>query len=600
MRPILYTLFYTLFLLSNVSAQSGCPGCITKLPTLSEDTVFIGKLPNGEVGKAYNQDVSFRMPKTTTPVAALDSVTPPGLPISKIEVLSVEGLPEGLKWQPNKTIFDTGKGDTDGCVKICGIPTQTDSFVLTVRVKASVFIIQQETSFPMRLYIAPKKKITNGFTMTNYEGCEPLAVNFTNNVPSKGKDGYSYSWNFGDSTTFTGENPPTHLYNKAGKYVVRYRALIDTTGPVLESITLLNVDCTDLFNNPDIYCIIKDPSGTKVFDSSPDVPNAVLPLKIPINLPVEAGNYTIEVLDEDSGVKGGDDPCGSMPFNTLSGDTLSAGGLRLVLNIRRPIDTIISVDTVTVFPTAEKPNIIDPLGLNACIGVDSVLLIASYADGITWWTDGKPIAGAVTNRYRPTSSGWYRALHTTPYGCATFSDSVRVNINPIPATPIYQNDKNVLKIQNPPGTPPDFIYQWYLGSSPIVGATGTSYCARQGGNIGVTVKNVATGCSSFYATNVQIDPAGINCTISATDLAVQPLSIFPNPATDVLQVRWSDPVSGTGVARLLDLAGRQISSQVVSAGADRVTFSLNGIPSGMYLLEIQAVNFMGRGKVVVK
>jgi len=600
MRSTIYTLFCGLFFISALNAQIGCPGCATKLPTLATDTVYIGKLPDGEAGKAYNQDVSFRMPKSTTPVAAIDGVTPPGLPISKIEILGVEGLPEGLKWQPNKTTFDTGAGETDGCVKICGIPTETDSFVLKVRIKASIFIIQQETSFPMRLYIAPKKKITDGFTMTGYEGCDELLVNFTNNVPSNGQPGYSYQWNFGDSTTFSGENPPPHPYRKPGKYPVRYRALVDTVGPVLESITLLNVDCTDLFNGPDIYCIIKNPAGTKVFDSSPAATNAVFPLKIAVNLPVGLGNYTIIVADDDAGIKGSDDDCGSMPFNTLSGDTLTAGGLKLILKIRRPIDTVISMDTVTVFPPAEKPTIIDPMGLNACIGVDSVTLTASYPTGITWWSRGKAIPGAVTNRYRPLSSGYYRALHTNAFGCATFSDSVKVGINPVPLNPVYQNDKNILKIQNPPGLPPAFVYQWFLGNNPIAGATGTSYCARQSGNIGVTVKNTATGCSSFYATSVQLDPNGVNCTIGTDDLAIQSLLIFPNPATEVIQVRWNVPTSGEGQARLWDVAGRLLSTHTVYSGTDLMTIPLYGLSAGIYLVEIQTSDFRGMGRVVIR
>jgi hypothetical protein len=445
--------FSTLFLFSCcqwLAAQTGCPGCTIALPPLSADTVYIGKLPDGEQGKTYIQEVSFRMPKSTTPVASIDGVTPPGLPISKIEILGVDSLPEGLMWQANKMEFKTGDGETDGCVKICGIPLHTDSFVLRVRVKATIFIIQQETSFPMRLYIAPKKKITDGFTMTGYEGCNSTTVQFTNNVPSLERPGFSYLWDFGDGTNYTGEDPPAHVYNKPGKYAVKYRAIVDTTGPVLEKFTVLDVDCTDLFNGPDIYCVIKNPAGEVIYDSSPDIPNATLPVTFFTNLPVETGNYTIEVIDEDSGVKGGDDPCGSMPFNNLSKDTLTAGGLKLVLVMTRPQDTITVVDTVTVFPPAEKPTIIDPFGLKACIGRDSVILLASYPDGITWWTKGRPVPGADKVRYRPTQSGWYRALHTNQWGCSTFSDSVQVGIFNPPPSPLYRNDRNALTIVHPP------------------------------------------------------------------------------------------------------------------------------------------------------
>lgn len=578
----------TLLLLSlcyGLTAQVGCPGCTVALPALSADTLYIGKLPDGEQGKAYTQEISFRMPKTTTPVASIDPTTPPGLPISKIEILGVDSLPDGLMWQASKMEFNTGNGDTDGCVRFCGIPLQADSFSLRVRIKATVFVVQKESSFTLRLYIAPKKKITTGFTMTGFEGCDNTTVRFTNNVPSKNKPGFTYLWNFGDGTTFTGENPPPHRYTTPGKYPVSYRAIIDTTGPVLEKFTILAVDCTDLLNAPDLYCVIKNPGGVKIYDSSPDIPNATLPLSFFVNLPLNAGNYTLEVIDEDSGVAGGDDPCGSMPFNVLSKDTLVAGGLKLVLTITRPQDTITSVDTVTVFAPADKPAIIDPFGLKACVGRDSVILLASYPDGITWWTHGKAIPGADKVRFRPLQSGWYRALHTNRWGCSTFSDSVQVSIHTPPPSPLYRNDRNVLTILNPPGTAPEFTYQWYQGSTPLAGATKTTYCARTGGNIGVEVRNTVTGCSSFYAASVQLDPLGVNCAVSTGTAEDLPVLVYPNPALDRCYLQLSEAaVSSFTAVSLVDVTGKVIHTQQIAAPLTEI--ERNGVPSGLYLLRL--------------
>ena len=241
----LLSICFTALCIQTLSAQSGCPGCQTALPAnLPADTLYLQNIPDGEAGLAYNQDISFRMPKTTTPVFAVDSITPPGLTISKIEIISVDGLPQGLYWEPSQWEFQTAT-ETDGCIKICGTPTVSDSFVLTVKIKATVLFLVQEKTFPMRIYIAPKVSNTDGFSMSNFTGCGSAEVTFENNVPSGGADGFEYVWDFGDNTGFEGENPPPHTYTEPGIYTVSYHATVDTAGYILESVTVLDVECVD-------------------------------------------------------------------------------------------------------------------------------------------------------------------------------------------------------------------------------------------------------------------------------------------------------------------------------------------------------------------
>ncbi len=58
---------------------------------------------------------------------------------------------------------------------------------------------------------------TASFTGTNLVGCKaPLTTTFTNT--SNGAS--SWSWNFGDGTTSTLQNPPPHIYNALGTYPV--------------------------------------------------------------------------------------------------------------------------------------------------------------------------------------------------------------------------------------------------------------------------------------------------------------------------------------------------------------------------------------------
>ncbi|MCY7327269.1 MAG: hypothetical protein LH618_01830 [Saprospiraceae bacterium] len=422
MRPLHLFFCFFLFITCSLSAQSGCPGCAVSVPAgLSADTIYLANIPDGLQGTAYSQDVSFRMPKTTTPVAAVDSTTPPGLTISKIEILSVEGLPAGLYWQQNQFTFNVGT-ETDGCIKICGTPLVSDSFLLTVRVKATVFVLTKEATFPMRMYIAPKVSTTDGFSMTNFTGCDSTTVTFINNIPSGGQPGFQYYWDFGDGLTFDGENPEPHTYTEAGVYPVYYQVIIDTAGYVLESITVLDVDCVDQLGAgaPDLYLLVDDPNGTEIFDSSPDVNNTSLPFNFPVGLPLGEGNYTLKVIDEDSGVKGGDDDCGTLSFNILSNDTIIAGGLTVVLHISHVIDTLTSTDTVTVYSQPILP--VYDVYNNRLRLIDTLHLPTQYS--LQWYNGPNPIPGETGFTYCVAVEGLYGLLLTDlTTGCTNFYDS---------------------------------------------------------------------------------------------------------------------------------------------------------------------------------
>ena len=594
------SLLFFLFSVISLNAQTGCPGCTLLLPGgLPADTLYLQDLPDGEKGTYYDHDLSFRMPKTTTPVHAIDSTTPAGFTISQIEILSIEGVPAGLHWQPSQWVFETAT-QTDGCVKFCGTPSVSDSFVMTVRIKATVFFLTQEATFPLKIYIAPKVSTTEGFDMSNITGCGSTVVSFTNNVPSGGVPGFTYEWDFGDGVKYTGENPPPHTYGAPGLYPVTYHATVDTAGFVLESITVLSVECVDQLGVgvPDLYVQVMNPSGTKVFDSSPDVDNTPLPYNFPVNLLLGNGNYTVEVWDEDSGLKGADDPCGTVPFNLLSGDTLTAGGMTVILNIVHEVEEINSKDTVYVYPQPATPFISAPEGLTACAGSDSLLLASSAGAGNQWWYEGAAIAGANDFIYEPKQSGYYQVQVNTSYGCSAISDSVLVQIFAVPAQPVYVNINNSLRLADTTALPANYSLQWYSGSSPIPGATGFRYCATETGNYGLLVTDEDTGCTSFYATPVVFDP-NFDCTVGTNETFSQALGIFPNPASGAVYIRFGQLPSGGGACRVWDLTGRIVYAGRVPGGADNLMLPVADLNEGVYTVELTADGVRGVGKLVV-
>jgi hypothetical protein len=592
---ILITLLFPLF----SAAQTGCPGCQTEVPPgLPADTVYLPGLPDGQFGAPYDESISFRLPKTTTPVYALDSVTQPGLAISKFEIVAIDGLPAGLHWQPNKSVFDMTT-ETDGCLRICGTPFEHDSFSLSVTLRATIFFLTQEATFPMKLYIAPKVSNTAGFSLTDPEGCGSTTVSFTNLIPSGGNPGISYEWDFGDgSPVFTGENPPPHTYSGEGMYEVSCKTVIDTIGYRLESIRVLQAACSDAFGLglPDMYIQISAPNnGGLLFDSSPDVPNVTLPYSFNVGLTLGNGNYQLRVVDEDSGVEGADDECGSVSFNLLSNDTIVAGGLIVVMNIIHPVEEIISRDTVIVHPMPVTPVLLTPNGSSACAGATNLILVSSYGSGNEWLRNNALIGGATDFFYKPAQTGYYQARIISQDGCVATSDSTLITFFEHPAEPVWYNYNNSLRVYDTTALPNQYALQWYKSSNPIPGETGIWYCTKSNGYYGLVVTDLETGCTSSYFNLVPYNPA-YDCTVSADSPVTPGLSVYPNPATSDLYVQLPAMVSECTVS-IYDMTGRVVQTTNWT-DTQQVRLDVSTLGEGIYWLEVWSEEYRYSGKFV--
>ncbi len=601
MRQLLLTICFAAFFFSQLlNAQTGCPGCVVNVPAgFPADTIYLPDLPDGVKGTPYNHDVSFRLPKTTTPVNAIDSTTPPGLTITKFEIVSVEGLPPGLYWQLNQSEFDPAV-QTDGCIKICGIPLESDSFVLTVKLKATVFIITQESSFPMSLYIAPKVSTTNGFAITNPTGCGSVTVSFTNLVPSNGDDGFSYAWNFGDGSPVSlEENPVPHTYTQPGTYPLMYQAIVDTAGYLLESIRVLEVDCTDppLFGNPDLFLEVRFPDGSIAFNSSPAINSTALPHVFPVNIPLGPGNYTLILWDDDSGIKGTDDQCGTLSFNILSNGTLVAGGLTVEMNILHPVDTIVSRDTVIVYPQPTNPVVNAPNGLEGCVGSTDLILSSTYGFGNQWLLNGSLIPNATDFIYQPAQSGAYQVQYISPNGCVAVSDVADVEIHPLPAQPVWYNYNNSLRLSNPATLPVQYTLQWYNGNTPIPGETGIWYCSTMSGTYTLVLTDLATDCTNSYTAAVIHNPDW-NCLTDMKTPETQTFALLPNPTNGAVLLRLHEQMQQEGAIRIWDATGRIVQTLQIREGENAVMLDLGSLSAGVYVVEVLAEGFHGCGRVV--
>jgi len=604
MRKILLVVCINLFGIF-LFAQSGCPGCVITVPdTTPEDTIYLSDAANGQVGSAYDSDLSFRMPKTTTPVAASDPTVVPGLNISEINIISVTNLPPGLSWEANQRVFDTSE-ETDGCVKFCGVPLQPGLYEVEVVVEAQVVVVSQTTSFTLPILIEPAVVVTEGFTVENASGCGEVTAAFANNVPSDGAEGYTYTWDFGNGNLSNLENPPAQSYTQPGSYPIQYQAIIDTAGFFLTNVEITDFGCSDfLGGRPDLQLEVYNPDEELIFQSE-IVNNADAPVAFNVNIKLDTGAYALRVTDDDSGLAGGDDDCGTINFSRNDLDSLRNGDLEAMITIIHPVDTVRSVDTVTVFEQPAPPLVTGYEGEPLCAG-DVVDLVSSYEERIQWFRDSVSVLEDGTNALLSImESGEYWVQYTSPDGCRAVSDTISVQIAELPDNPIFLNENNFLEVIEEITLPDDFSAQWYLDEQTIPNATGTAFCATASGSYQLIVTDDETGCSNSFSRIVTFDPSFAGCS-SATATEEQfsrliaDVSVFPNPTSGLF---WMD--IQTKQATKVQLTVRDATGSIVIPqirqnvlGAQRFQVDLSAQATGMYFLELRAGEISKRYKIL--
>ncbi|GAB4249342.1 MAG: hypothetical protein Kow0027_12150 [Saprospiraceae bacterium] len=561
------------------------------MPPLPADTIYLSEAPDGEAGVFYEEDISFRLPKTTTPVNATDPSTPAGLNINKITIISLVGLPPGLSWEANQMEFNPGN-ETDGCVRFCGTPLQPGLYDVQVFVTAEVLVVNQSTSFSFPIYIAPSSSVNAGFAMTNNSGCGSVTVEFENNVPSAGQDGFTYLWDFGNGFQSLSENPPPVTYDEPGVYEVKYEATVDTAGYTLTTVHVLATGCGDtsippIFNGaPDLYLKIKNPDGDIIFQTSP-VNNAPVPFAFTVNLPLEEGNYELEVRDDDTF---GSETCGTVNFNRTTTGTLASGSLEVALDIIHPVTTIQTTDTVRVYELPEQPLVEPAPAVQACSG-ESVLLTANYDDNLQWYRDTTLLFGENFPELMTDEPGNYWVSYTSPDGCMVESDAVSFTLLPLPAPPAFFNDKNLLRVNEPSLLPANHELQWLVNGVAVPGANGLEFCITEPGTQLYTllVTDLDSGCKREYSLGATYDPDFDCLTPVGEALSDLDVIVYPNPADQFISVVLPSESLGQDYSiRLVDLLGQVHDFQgQTSLIQTKLSLDCSAFPAGVYFLVIE-------------
>ncbi len=587
MKKIGLVLFIFSAFFGNISAQN-CGECIVDLPTLPEDTLFLSTMPDGTVGASYSEALNFRMPKTTTPVNAIDPGTPAGLDIQNITLISINNLPPGMTWETAQTEYNPDE-ETDGCIQFCGTPLLADTFVVEITIAAQVSVITQTASFRFRMVINPASSNTAGFSLTNNISCGPTEVSIVNNIPSGGQDGISYFWDFGNGNSTINEQPNPQTYTEPGVYPIQYQAIIDTVGYLLTSIEVLESGCRDLpsFPNfstaPDMNIKVLDANDSILF-LTPNYDNTFAPIEASTNLDLGTQTYRVEVIDDDGGLNLGDDECGVVSFNRFTTGDLVIDDLTVRLTIIHPVDTVTALDSVVVYAVPADPEIIALASTEVCSG-QSVILETNYVERIQWFQDGVLIPDATESQLEVREAGEYYVQYESEVGCPASSEILTVTLLTPPATPAYVNEENLLTLFNQNNLPEDYTIAWLLNGEILPGEFGTSLCIFESGNYTLSLVDEATGCTNSFTLNVPYDPAVPCLTTDISALAFAELTIYPNPFKNNLIIRYPD-LSKKMTIRIYNGIGQNVLEKEWLPGNPQINLTTGDWQSGVYLIEM--------------
>ncbi|MEM8526778.1 MAG: T9SS type A sorting domain-containing protein [Bacteroidota bacterium] len=596
MRKFILPLLSFFLFLNSIIAQTGCSGCELNLPELPVDTIFISELPDGILESAYEADVSFRLPKTTTPVAERDSTVTPGFTINEIVIKEIRGLPEGMNWEAAQDTFNVEE-QTDGCAKICGTPLERGQFRLEIILESRVFLIRQESSAFLDLFVAPSIASSAGFAIFNNSGCGMTRASFRNNNPSQGEEGFQYFWDFGNGETSTEENPAPQEYFTPGTYEVTYQAIIDTAASRLQAVTVLEGDCTDLIGKADYYISIVDPDGTEIYVAD-HFENPDLPVTFELDVPLqEEGNYMLFVKDEDRGLEGSDDNCATIPFN-FQDSTLTLDGVVATLDILNPIDTIMASDSVFVLPFPPPPRITFSAPDPFCTGGIGLLEATPYEENLQWSKDNQIIAGAVAPILEVTESGRYAVSYASDAGCVVLSPVVQVNVTPLPVEPIFENVDNLLMLLDETLLNEGLTLQWYLNEVLLEGETEARLCTEESGIYTLEITNTNTGCINRYSREIEYDAEIENCNLTnSEELVLKNFRLYPNPTSAWLNVEFEQTIATDFEVYLFDVVGKN-QSVAFSKTSRGFNLNLEHLPTGIYWLQLRSEGRMITRKVI--
>jgi hypothetical protein len=279
---------------------------------------------------------------------------------------------------------------------------------------------------------------------------------------------------------------------------------------------------------------------------------------------------------------------GGSGANTTSYTTgkLKKGIFYYVLQVSCPDGGTVLSNEFALDVKGQPEAAITPEGpISVCKGTD-VLLTATGGSNRSyqWLKKDDPIAGATGITYTAISAGKYQVVVTnTVTGCTNTSAAVKITeyedplaiITPQGPTTFCEGGSVVLQANTGAG----LTYQWKKGSNFISGATQSAYTATEKGNYKVEVTD-ANGCTKLS----EIVEVTVPCKLDGKMQTDFPVSIFPNPATDQVNIVLATTTADFEV-ELTNITGERMLLL-----KNENSISISHLAAGVYFIKISTAD----------
>jgi hypothetical protein len=233
--------------------------------------------------------------------------------------------------------------------------------------------------------------------------------------------------------------------------------------------------------------------------------------------------------------------------------------------------TNLSTTTVTVNPL---PSV--TAATSAICAGDTALVTASGASTYQWFP-GNLTGSSISLPL--TASTTFTVTGTDLNGCSS-NAIVTVNVNPLPTVTLSSQGSHCV----------DDASFTITGASPAGGVfngPGVSGNQFSPGTAGVGSHPVTytfidvNGCVNSATTNVVVN----GCVSVGENPAFASVSYLPNPATDVLMVRWDNAKVSVNTIEVYDVNGRLVLTQATGSNS-QAQLSVTELPAGTYTLTL--------------
>jgi PKD repeat protein len=363
----------------------------------------------------------------------------------------------------------------------------------------------------------------------------------------------SWTWDFGDGTSSTLQNPE-HIYADAGTYTVGLTAWSQTGESAFKShpVDVKAIPVTNFA--ADIAC-----QGTSTtFTNTTEINGLTI------------SNWLWNFGDGQSSTTQNPAPHGYLNAGDYTTELWAFATNGCNSSVQK---TVRVGSNPSVEVTADAP-------LTFCEGGSVTLSVAnnpSYT--YQWKLDGNSLTGANSGSLSATQSGIYTVVVINPVGnCTKTSDPKTITVNPAPASPLInasgsstfcQGDSILLNVQGNPA----YNYQWKLNGG-AVGTNSNQLYAKNSGRYILSLTN-ASGCSvysvNYIDVNVSSNPTLPSVNISGPTTFCQGSSVELSVSnTAGYSYQWEN--NGAGIPDATSVAYLAQNSGVYSL---RITNSSN-------------------------